>query len=102
MTLSGDYYLGDPNASITLDGKVIDATNLITADHREGERQTLTFRGDFDPAGTQTHKLAVSFTNDKWDGTTGLTAATREGHDRNLYIDKVSFNGVVQDVDVTE
>ena len=32
-------------------------------------------------------------------GTEDATATTDEGHDRNLYIDQVTFNGIVNDLD---
>jgi hypothetical protein len=54
-------------------------------------------KGDFDAAGVDVHRVGIRFNNDKWDG--DATAMTDEGHDRNLYIDRVTFNGIVNDLD---
>jgi hypothetical protein len=89
----GDYYKGDPNFSISVDGKVIDSTTLVTADRVDNEWQTFTFAGDFDVGGTQAHRVGIEFTNDAWGGTSTT--------DRNLYIDAVTFNGVTNTTDAT-
>jgi hypothetical protein len=94
---SGDHYQGDPNFVFVLDGATVDSTNAVTAVHDKGEWQEFTFKGNFDDAGTDAHRVGIRFNNDKWDG--DATATTDEGHDRNLYIDKVTFNGVVNDID---
>ena len=84
VKISGTAYKGDPNFAILVDGKVIDSTNLVTADYKEGEWQTFTFKGDFDRlAGDQKHKVGIQFTNNL-SGSTG---------DRNLYVDEITFNG---------
>jgi hypothetical protein len=84
VKISGDYYKGDPNFSFLVDGEVIDSSNLVTADRKEGEWQTFTFKGDFDTlAGDQKHKIGIKFTNNLL-GPTG---------DRNLYVDEITFNG---------
>jgi hypothetical protein len=84
VKISGTDYKGDPNFAFLVDGKVIDSTNLVTADHKEGEWQTFTFKGDFDRlAGDQKHKVGIQFTNN-------LSGAAG---DRNLYVDEITFNG---------
>ncbi len=82
---SGDYYRGDPNFSISVDGKVIDATNVVTADQANNEWQTFTFTGDFNGNGAGSHAIGITFTEDAWDGTPST--------DRNLYVDAVTLNG---------
>jgi beta-glucanase (GH16 family) len=91
VKISGTGYKGDPNFALTLDGKTIDTTNLVTADYNAGERQTFTFTGVFDTNGTQAHKVGIQFTNNL-SGTSG---------DRNLYVDEVTFNGGVSSRDVS-
>jgi hypothetical protein len=92
VRVSGDFYLTDPNFKLVLDGKVIDATNAVTADKALNQWQTFTFTGDFDAAGTQTHRLSIEFDNNLYAGA---------GKDRNLYIDHVTFNGKSNGTDVT-
>ncbi len=94
---SGDHYLGDPNFVVLFDGATVDSTNMVAAVHDKGEWQEFTFQGNFDSAGVDVHRVGIRFNNDKWDG--DATATTDEGHDRNLYIDQVTFNGIVNDLD---
>lgn len=89
VRISGTKYNGDPNFALLLNGKTIDATNLVTAEYKNGQWQTFTFTGDFDPSGVQTHKVGVKFTNNL-SGPTG---------DRNLYIDEITFNSSVNSRD---
>jgi hypothetical protein len=96
VKVSGDNYQGDPNFVIKVDGKTIDYTNLVTAIHDKDEWQMFTFKGEFDTTGTQTHSIEIQFNNDKWSGTPGT-----EGFDRNLYVDEVTFNSIVNDIDAT-
>ncbi len=93
VRVSGDSYNGDPNFVLTLDGRAIDTKNLVTADRDKGEWQTFTFTGDFDLDGLQNHRVGIKFDNDLWGGKSTM--------DRNLYIDKVTFNGTVNDTDAT-
>jgi hypothetical protein len=80
-----DVYNGGANFKLLVDGKLVDATNLVTATRMSGDWQTFDFTGDFDAAGVQSHKVQIVFDNDAFGGS---------GKDRNLYIDEVSFNGV--------
>jgi hypothetical protein len=93
VRVQGDGWNGDPNFRLIVDGKVIDSGNLVWADRRDGEWQTFTFKGEFDPSGTQAHRVGIQFNNDLYGG-----SPTK---DRNLYVDKVTFNGVVNDRDST-
>jgi hypothetical protein len=49
-----------------VNGRVVDATNVVTADRAEGEWDTIVFRGDFDLDGTD--RIGVQFTNDHYEG----------------------------------
>jgi hypothetical protein len=84
VKISGTDYKGDPNFAVFVDGKAIDRTNVVSADHKAGEWQTFVFKGDFDRlAGDQKHKVGIQFTNNLSDA----------GGDRNLYVDEIDFNG---------
>jgi Ca-dependent carbohydrate-binding module xylan-binding/Protein of unknown function (DUF1565) len=96
FTLGGSDYLGDPQAAFLFDGKEIGRAT-ITADYEKGGAQTVTFHGEFDPDGLQTHHLTVKLLNDKWDG--NKYATTDSGHDRNLFVESVTVNDVTKEVD---
>jgi hypothetical protein len=83
VRVSGDAYKGDPNFALTLNGRVLDASNRVVADRGEGEWETLVFRGDFNLDGTD--RVGVQFTNDHYEGSSS--------RDRNLYVDAVTANG---------
>jgi hypothetical protein len=83
VRVSGDAWEGDPNFALTVNGRVVDATNVVTADHNEGEWDTLVFKGDFDLDGSD--RVGVQFTNDHYEGSSS--------RDRNLYVDSVTLNG---------
>jgi hypothetical protein len=93
VRVNGDDYNGDANFVLTLDGRTIDPTNLVTANQNMGEWQTFTFTGDFDLDGLQNHRVGIKFDNDAWGG----PAAPHL--DRNLYVDSVTFNGTVNNAD---
>ncbi|MFD2223296.1 carbohydrate-binding domain-containing protein, partial [Microvirga arabica] len=90
VRISGTEYKGDPNFALLVDGKTVDTTNLVTAEHKTGQWQTFTFTGDFDAAGTQSHSVGIKFTNDRYN---------RDAGDRNLYVDEVTFNDQVNSSD---
>ena len=79
--LSEDAWNGDAQATVTVDGQVLGGPIAITASHALGASQQLSFAGNF---GSGAHTVSVSFANDAWGGA---------GHDRNLYLDTVDFNG---------
>jgi hypothetical protein len=83
VRVSGDAYKGDPNFALVVNGRVVDATNLVAADRSEGEWDTLVFKGDFDLDGTD--RVGIQFTNDHYEGSSS--------RDRNLYVDAVTVNG---------
>ena len=82
LSLSEDAWQGDAQCVITIDGKVVGATQTITASHAQGKAQTVTLTGQWGPGA---HDVGVQFINDAWGG----TAAT----DRNLYVGRVTLDG---------
>ena len=87
LQVSGDMFSGDPQIQVYVDGQQAGGTYDITAHHSQGQTQTITIPGNFDP--TVAHQVQIKFINDAWDG----TSAT-DGHDRNVYIGAISLNGV--------
>lgn len=85
VRVSGDQYLGGPQFQLFVDGKQVGTTQTVSAVHSKGEWQEFTFDTDF--ATTGSHKVEVVYTNDKWGGSSS--------QDRNLYVDKITVNGVV-------
>lgn len=77
--MAEDAYQGDAQYSIAVDG-VLKATGTITTLQSSGKSQEISLNV---PDGT--HKIAVSFTNDAWDGTPQT--------DRNLYVNYVKYDG---------
>ena len=73
---------GDANFTVSVDGKQLAGIFTAKASHTAGVDQTFTFKGDWAPG---SHLVSVNFLNDAWGG----TAST----DRNLYVDKVTYDG---------
>jgi len=82
LNMSEDAYQGDAQFSVSVDGTQLGAVQSVTASHGQGQSQAFTLKGSFGPGA---HSVGVSFLNDAWGGTLAL--------DRNLYIDKATFNG---------
>ena len=78
FNVSEDAYQGDAQARFTVDGQDVAGLVTITASHRLGVEQHVSFVGPLAPV---MHTLAATFTNDLYGG----SAAT----DRNLYLDSV-------------
>ncbi len=81
LNLSEDYWQGDAQAIISIDGKQLGGTQAVTASHALGQEQTISF---LVPLAAGPHAVSVAFTNDAWGG----TAAT----DRNLYVGSMDVN----------
>jgi Ca-dependent carbohydrate-binding module xylan-binding/Glycosyl hydrolases family 16 len=90
VKIAGTAYKGDPTFSIEVDDRVLAADVAVTADYGT-DWQTFTFKGDFDPGGSQKHKIEIDLLNDLMKKGVG---------DRNLYVDEIAFNGVVQSQNV--
>jgi hypothetical protein len=81
LNLSEDYWQGDAQAIISIDGKQIGGVQAITASHALGQEQTISF---LTPLSDGPHAASVAFVNDAWGG----TSAT----DRNLYVDSMDVD----------
>ena len=82
LNLSEDAYLGNAQARITIDGRVLADAQSVTALHSLGQTGAFVFQGDF---GAGAHTVGVTFLNDAWGG----SAST----DRNLYLDGITYDG---------
>ncbi len=83
LSVSEDAWQGDAQFTVRVDGKQVGGTMTATASHALGQTQATSLTGSF---GVGSHDVAVTFLNDAYGG----TAAT----DRNLYVDKLNYNGV--------
>jgi hypothetical protein len=83
LKLSEDAYQGDAQYTVSVNGKPIGGARTATATHAAGQSSTVSLTGSFglDPT------VVVTFTNDAYGGA---------GADRNLYVDGVTYDGVVQ------
>jgi beta-glucanase (GH16 family) len=81
LQMSEQAYNGDAQFTVSVDGKQIGGVQTVTASHWDLNSQTFEFQGDF---GLGKHTVSVDFLNDAYDGT---------NHDRNLYVDSVSYDG---------
>ena len=82
LHISEDAWQGDAQYTIEIDGKTIGGVRTATALHATGATQDVALAGNW---GGGAHTVGVTFTNDAWGGTSST--------DRNLYIDKVSYDG---------
>lgn len=76
---------GNAKFSLTVDGITQGTTFIAAAAHSSSQYEQFIFNGTF---GVGTHTVAVSFLNNADDGSSGL------GHDRNLYVDGVIYQGL--------
>jgi beta-glucanase (GH16 family) len=86
LKVAGDMYNGDPQIAVLVDGKQV-GTYDVSAHHSQGQTETITIAGNFDPS--VAHTVQVQFLNDSWDGSTPNV----DGHDRNVYVESVTLNG---------
>ena len=86
VSVSGDAWNGNARFLLFVDGVQMGSERVASASHAAGEAQVVELQGDFGGGGG--HELAVRFLNDAWGGSAEA--------DRNLYVDKVEFNGVDQ------
>ena len=80
LHMSEDAWQGDAAFKISIDGKLVDTSHVVTASHRLGSAQDFTFTGDL-AAGS--HDVAITFLNDAYGGSPQT--------DRNLYVDSIDF-----------
>lgn len=84
LRISEDAWQGDAQYTIQVDGKTIGGVRTATASHAAGATQDVALTGNW---GSGAHTIGVTFINDAWGGTSST--------DRNLYIDKLLYNGQV-------
>jgi hypothetical protein len=82
VLVSEDYYQGNAQFTVSVDGQQVGGTQTATAIHGQGQTQALVLPG---PYALGAHTVSVTFINDAYGG----TAST----DRNLYVDGLSFDG---------
>jgi aryl-phospho-beta-D-glucosidase BglC (GH1 family) len=90
LYVSEDYYEGNAQFSVTVDGKAVGGTMTATGLHNAGGTTPMTLTGDF---GTGPHTVVVTFLNDANGGSYLL--------DRNLYVSAVDYNGVYTPVNAS-
>ena len=83
LNVSEDYYLGNAQFIVFVDGQQVGGVQTATASHAAGQWQDVTLTGDF---GLDPSQVAVEFLNDAWGG----SSAT----DRNLYVDSLTLDGM--------
>ena len=83
LNVSEDAYLGDAQFTVSVDGTQIGGTYTATASHSAGQSQAITLSGIAE--NFSAHDIAVTFLNDKWDGTSST--------DRNLYVNSIQLAG---------
>ena len=91
VKIAGTAYKGNPKFAIEVDDKVV-ATNVEVVATYGKDWQTFTFTGEFDQDGSQKHKIEIDLLNDLMKKGVG---------DRNLYVDEITFNSVVQSQNVS-
>ena len=82
LVLSEDAYKGNAQFIAKVDGVQIAGPTPVTALHRRGQSQDFTYQHAW---GAGTHQVEIDFINDAYGG--------RPNKDRNLYIEKVSYDG---------
>lgn len=82
LHVSEDAWQGDAQYTIQVDGQTVGGVRTATASHTAGATQDVALTGSW---GGGAHTIGVTFINDAWGGTSST--------DRNLYIDKVSYDG---------
>ena len=86
LQVSGDNMQGtDPQIEVFVDGQQVGGVYTVTADHSQGQTQTIQIAGNF--SATAAHQVQIQFINDNWDGQSG------DGNDINVYVESISLNG---------
>ena len=83
INVSEDVYQGDAQFTISVDGQQQGSVYTTAASHAAGQNQAISLSNLFETF--QPHDIAVTFLNDKWDGTPDT--------DRNLYVNSIQFDG---------
>jgi Ca-dependent carbohydrate-binding module xylan-binding len=83
LNMSEDYYQGDAQFTVSVDGTQVGGVYSVNALHSSGDGSVFSLTGNWD-AGS--HAVKISFINDAYAGTPST--------DRNLYINSIAYNGV--------
>ena len=83
LKVSEDYFQGDAQFTVSVDGHQVGGTLVAGAQHASGQDQNFNILGNFGPG---SHVVSLDFLNDAYGG---------PGQDRNLYVDATSFDGQV-------
>jgi hypothetical protein len=83
VNVSEDYYKGNAQFTVSIDGKQVGSTLTATVLHSSGGSQSFVLAGDF---GAGQHTVAVDFVNDLYAGSPST--------DRNLYVNDIIYNGI--------
>ena len=89
LMMSEDPYQGDAQFTVSVDGKQVGGTLTTTAISWEGQTQEFDLHGAW---GSGKHTVVVSYTNDA-SGMKDANGNTYDAQDRNLYINKISYDG---------
>ncbi|MCH9673462.1 MAG: hypothetical protein K0U93_18630 [Gammaproteobacteria bacterium] len=81
--VSGEHFEGAPKFVVVVNGEQVGGEYEISADHRAGEWETFTLRGDFGSTGPE--NVELRYINDKWGG--------HWTKDRNMLVDHMELNG---------
>ena len=81
LHMSEDAWQGDAKFTVSVDGKVLDTPEFVTALRSAGASEDFIYTGNF---GAGSHNVAVKFLNDAYGGTPTT--------DRNLYVNGLSFD----------
>ncbi len=81
LEVSQDHFRGNARYTVSVDGVQFGGTFAARALHDTGERDTLTLHGNW---GDGPHEVTVTLVNDFWVEGQG---------DRNLYVDRATYNG---------
>ena len=83
LNLSEDYYLGNAQFTVTVDGQQIGGVQTAGAQHGNGQSQVFDVLGNFSGA----HTVGIDFLND------ASAVPPGPGTDRNLYVGGASIDG---------
>lgn len=87
LKIAQDAYVGNARYQVFVDGKQVGGTFEALASRRDGASDTVTLKGDW---GSGAHDIAIKYVNDARNA-----ADTTFVQDRNLYVNGVTYNGVV-------
>ena len=82
LRVSEDFWQGNAEFTVAVDGKQIGGTYTASALHATGASDVFVLTGDW---GSTVHQVTVSFINDAYGGTPTT--------DRNLYVNSIAYDG---------